>query len=135
MSLKKYPVGQKLKVINKAKEIRSLVRIGLPTTCAYNIICDSSLQDTTSLSSHFIMFDFAMPLGNKKVHKFFPWTFFHWTALPILIFNDGRVHVSNDEAKAEHCAVVLAWGDEGGRPESSLNTNMKSPGNNELNLK
>ena len=43
MSLKKYPVSKKLKLIKKVREIRSLVGIGMPTTCAHNIICDSNL--------------------------------------------------------------------------------------------
>ena len=130
MSMKNYSISKKMKVVKKVKEIRSLVGIGLPTTCAHNIICDSKLHNVASLSSLFVMFDFAMTLGHKTVHNFFGWSFIHCTALPILIFHNGTVNISNDDAEDEHCIVMFAWGNSGGKKESMLNMNMKS--NDEL---
>ena len=135
MSLKKCPLAKKVQLIEKVKEINSLVGIGIPTTCAHNIICDSKLHSLASLSSYFIMFDFAMPLQHKTVHNFFAWAFVHCTALPLLIFHDGTVHVSNDGVEDEHCAVLLAWGINGGNKESTQNTNMKSAEKNEEDRK
>ena len=71
-SSKKYHFSEKRKLIKKVEEISSLVGMGLPTTCGHNIICDSKLKDIASLSSLFIMFDFAMTLGHKTVHNFLP---------------------------------------------------------------
>ena len=97
----------KRKLISKVEEIKNLVGLGLPTTCAYNIICRSILMETSSLSAFFIMFDFAMPLNHKRVHNFFGWSFLHCTALPILIFDNGRVHLSNEHAEEEDCLVIF----------------------------
>ena len=77
------------------------------------------------------MFDFAMTLSHKTVHNFFGWAFSHCTALPILIFCDGIVHVSNDGIEEKHCIIVFAWGSEGGKAESRFNTNMKKSVQNE----
>ena len=128
-SSRKYHYSEKRKLINKVQEIRNLVGIGLPTTCGHNIICDSKLKDISSLSSLFIMFDFAMTLGHKTVYNFFAWTFVHCTALPILIFNNGNVSISNDDADDEHCVVLFAWGNNGGSKETKENTKMKSSHN------
>ena len=125
-SSKRYLPSEKKKLINKVQEINSLVGIGLPTTCAHNIICSSKLPEVASLSSLFIMFDFAMTLGHKTVHNFFGWSFVHCTALPILIFHDGTVSISNDDNEEEHSVVVIAWGNNGGSKESQQNTKMKS---------
>ena len=114
------------KLIKKVLEISELIELGLPTTCAYNIISDVNLLEVACLSSFFVMFDFAMTLSHKTVHNFFGWAFLHCTALPILIFCDGTVHVSNDGAEDKHCIIVFAWGSEGGKAESRLNSNMKT---------
>ena len=135
MSLKRVALSKKIKLTKKVKEISSLVGIGLPTTCAHNIICDSKLYNIALLSSFFIMFDFAMPLGHKTVHNFFAWSFVHCTALPILIFHDGTVRVSNDNSEDEHCVIVFAWGVNGGNKESNQNTNMQSAEKNEEDRK
>ena len=88
-------------------------------------------METSSLSAFFIMFDFAMPLNHKRVHNFFGWSFLHCTALPILIFDNGRVHLSNEHAEEEEdCLVIFAWGREGGKAESRLNKNMKDSESN-----
>ena len=73
------------------------------------------------------MFDFAMTLSHKTVHNFFCWAFVHCTALPMLIFHDGLVQLSNDDAADDddHSAVVLAWGNNEGSKESRLNTKIK----------
>ena len=76
------------------------------------------------------MFDFAMTLSHQRVHNFFGWTFVHCTALPILIFCDGSVHVSNDDVEDDDCIVVFAWGNSGGKNESKLNANMKDSDEN-----
>ena len=52
-----------------------------------------------------------------------------------MIFHDGTVHVSNDGVEDEHCAVLLAWGINGGNKESTQNTNMKSAEKNEEDRK
>jgi len=72
------------------------------------------------------MFDFAITLSHRTVHNFFGWAFVHCTALPMLIFHDGSVQLSNDDSDDDHCIVVFAWGRSGGSPESRLNTKMKS---------
>ena len=53
----------------------------------------------------------------------------------MLIFHDGTVYISNDDAEDEHCVIVLAWGVNGGNKESTLNTNMKSSEENEEDRK
>ena len=128
---KKYYHSKKKKLIKKVKEINNLIGLGLPTTCAYNIISDVNLLKVARLSSLFVMFDFAMTLSHKTVHNFFGWAFSHCTALPILIFHDGIVHVSNDGVEEKHCIIVFAWGSEGGKAESRFNTNMKNLQQNE----
>jgi hypothetical protein len=125
-SSKKMSASTKSKLIKKVKEIQSLVGLGFPTTCAHNIICNKILDKKASLSSLFIMFDFAMTLSHKIVHNFFGWAFTHCTALPMMIFYNGSVQLSNDDADDEDCVVVFAWGINGGSKESGLNTNMKS---------
>ena len=125
-SSKNYSAGTKSKLIKKLKEINSLIGLGFPTTCGHNIICNESLEKVAKVSSLFIMFDFAMTLSHKTVHNFFGWAFVHCTALPMLIFHDGSVQLSNDDADDDHSVVVFAWGNNGGSKESGLNTKMKS---------
>ena len=102
-----------------------MVGLSLPTTCGCNIICNPLLYEKACVSLFFIMFDFAMTLSHKRVHNFFAWSFVHCTALPIVIFFDGNVCISNDSMDGEDSVVVLSWGREGGVPESKLNTQMK----------
>ena len=125
-SSKRMSASTKSKLIKKVKEIQSLVGLGFPTTCAHNIICHKMLDKKASVSSLFIMFDFAMTLSHKIVHNFFGWAFTHCTALPMMIFYNGSVQLSNDDADDNDCVVVFAWGINGGSKESGLNTNMKS---------
>ena len=128
---KKYSAGTKSKLIKKVKEINSLVGLGFPTTCAHNVICNKSLEKVAKVSSIFVMFDFAMTLSHKTVHNFFGWAFVHCTALPMLIFHDGLVQISNDDADDDQRVVVFAWGNNGGSKESRLNTKMKSSEQND----
>ena len=77
------------------------------------------------------MFDFAMTLSHKTVHNFFAWAFVLCTALPMLIFHDGSVQISNDDADDDQSVVVFAWGINGGSKESRLNEKMKSSEQND----
>ena len=117
---KKYQKGTKCRLIKKAREIIDLVGLRLPTTCAHNIVCKEELNEASSLKALFLMFDFAMTLSHKIIHNFCAWTFDHCTALPILIFNNGCVHISNDNVSDENCLLVVAWGRFGGNAESAL---------------
>ena len=129
-SCKKYNDQTRQRLINKVREINAMVGLGFPTTCGYNIICEPLLDERAFVSSFFIMFDFAMTLSHQRVHNFFAWAFVHCTALPYVLFKDGNVKVCNENIYDKDSVVVFSWGNEGGNPESRLNTKMKNSAEN-----
>ena len=89
---RKYSRKTKRTLFCKVKEIDALIGLGLPITCAYNIVVGGlRMKKGCWLSAFFVIFDFAMILTHKLVHNFLGWSFVHCTALPIILSVDGSV--------------------------------------------
>ena len=91
----------------KLKEVESLIGIGLPTTCGYNIPREGNLH------AYFCQMMFCTSLSNGAVHHFFGWSMPHCTAVPCATFLDDQFKTLND-SNEEKQRLVLAWGKSGG---------------------
>jgi len=111
--------GQRSKCESVVSNIENCVGLGLPTTCAHLTYLKEKCMLIPDLHATFAMFDFAMPIRNKTLHKFFGWSFLHCTVVAYHLKN-GKVMYLNDDAEDE--VLVFAWGDNG----SQMNTKQAS---------
>jgi hypothetical protein len=104
----------------KMKCINEFVGLGVPTTCWYNHLLGSRAGDC-DLISRFCQFHFAIPTDHKWTHHMMAWTFWHCTAMSILVSENGMVR-TNNEGYEDDPTLVLAWG-VGNNSRGSLRTN------------
>jgi hypothetical protein len=101
----------------KLKCVESVIGIGLPTTCGYNI------PSPIIPDAYFCQMIFCTRINNGSVHHFLGWTFPHCTAVPIASLSNGHIMTENCSTTSEHVSLVLAWGKSGGGGHAKARNN------------